>query len=79
MLILECPESVIIERLARSNRNRFDNNLDIIRKRIEIFHQTTAEVIDAFRMSNRAYVINSNQFELDVTLEIEVVLKGLIQ
>jgi len=44
VVVFECPESIIIERLA--GRGREDDNEDTIKRRIETFNTTTAEVLE---------------------------------
>lgn len=45
----------MIERLTRSDRSRFDDNPDNIKRRIETFQKTTSEVIDSFRSRSKSY------------------------
>jgi UMP-CMP kinase len=75
LVVLDCPESIMIERLTRSDRSRFDDNLDNIKRRIETFHKTTCQVIDSFKSLGRAaYVVDSNQGVDSVRLQVETLL-----
>ncbi|KAH6838529.1 adenylate kinase-domain-containing protein [Chaetomium sp. MPI-CAGE-AT-0009] len=79
LIVLDCPESTMIERLTLSDRNRFDDNMDSIRRRIETFQETTSEVIDDFRGRNKLYMVNSDQKPEVVGLQLEAILDGLVK
>lgn len=61
----------------RSDRNRFDDNEENIRRRIETFQKTTAEVIDGFRSQSKLHGINSDRKPGRVALQLEAILDGL--
>lgn len=69
----------MIERLARFDRSRFDDNLDNIRRRIETFQKTTSKVIDTFQSRDKVHIVNSNQPVDSVRLQAEAALEGLVR
>jgi adenylate kinase family enzyme len=68
----------MIKRLTHSDRNRFDDNEDNIRRRIATFQNTTSEVIDVFRSRNKLHTINSDREPGLVRHQVEVILDGLV-
>ncbi|KAK3295310.1 adenylate kinase-domain-containing protein [Chaetomium fimeti] len=79
LIVLDCPESTMIDRLTLSDRNRFDDNTDSIRKRIETFQKTTCEVIDDFRGRNKLHTVNSDQEPGAVALQVDAILDGVVK
>ncbi|KAK3307290.1 adenylate kinase-domain-containing protein [Chaetomium strumarium] len=78
LLVLDCPESTMVERLTRSDRNRFDDTEDNIRRRIETFQNTTSEVIESFRRRNKLHNVNSDREPGLVRNQVEAILDGLV-
>lgn len=59
LLLLDCPEDVIIERLR--SRGRSDDNVATMQKRIVTFNAETAPIITHYGEQARVRTINSNQ------------------
>ena len=78
LIVLDCPESTMMARLAVADRNRPDDNTTSIKKRIEVFQETTSEVIDDFRCRDKLRTVNSDQESEVVVLELEAILSGLV-
>ncbi|KAK3360964.1 adenylate kinase-domain-containing protein [Lasiosphaeria ovina] len=79
LIVLECPDDVMMERLTGSDRGRADDNPENIKRRIEMFKKTTHGVVDIFRDRGRVRFVNSNQDVDSVRLEIEAILEGLVE
>lgn len=79
LIVLSCPESVMIERLTLTDRNRSDDDLDNIKRRIEVFQNTTSEVIEVFKSRDQAHFINSDQPVDDVKRQVEHVLVDILE
>ncbi|KAI1360603.1 adenylate kinase-domain-containing protein [Xylaria arbuscula] len=58
LIVLECPDAVLIDRLLP--RERFDDNLENINKRIRTFRTTTSQVIDFFRMRGKVKTVDAD-------------------
>lgn len=57
VIVLECSEDVLIERLLP--RGRFDDNAGNIHRRLNTFKETTSIVIDHFDREDKVHVINA--------------------
>lgn len=55
---LEVPDEVVITRLLgrAKNEGRTDDNEEVIRRRLEIYHQETAPLINLYRHRQRSYL-----------------------
>lgn len=58
IIVLECPDAILTDRLL--SRERFDDNLENIQKRLRTFHETTSEVINLFRGRGKVRTINAD-------------------
>ncbi len=58
-LELFVPDDVLLERLLL--RGRADDNADVIRKRLVIYHQQTSPLMDFYRKKQRLRQVNGNQ------------------
>lgn len=70
---LEVPDEALIQRLL--GRGRQDDNEETIRRRLEVYREQTAPVIDYYRDrdpdNNRLVSVNGNLSEDDVTAELK--------
>ncbi|TGJ86532.1 hypothetical protein E0Z10_g2271 [Xylaria hypoxylon] len=58
VIVLECPDTVLVDRLLP--RGRFDDNLENIRKRLRTFHETTSQVIAFYRDREKVKTIRAD-------------------
>jgi adenylate kinase len=66
---LDVPDQVIIERLL--NRGRADDNEDVIRRRLEVYREQTAPLIDFYQKRQQLLSVNGNQSEAEVTADLQ--------
>ncbi len=66
---LEVPDQVLIDRLL--SRGRLDDNQEVIRRRLEVYREQTAPLIDFYRDRQQLLSVNGNQFLEEVTAELE--------
>ncbi|KAI1114995.1 adenylate kinase-domain-containing protein [Nemania sp. NC0429] len=74
VMVLECPDTILVDRLLP--RERFDDTLENIHKRLRTFHETTSEVIDLFRNQGRVKRINADNDVEAVNHQIVELLKS---
>jgi len=58
VVVFECPESVLVERLA--GRGRADDDEETIKRRIETFNTTTAEVLEKYGTQEKVVKVESD-------------------
>ncbi|KAK4621954.1 Uridylate kinase [Fulvia fulva] len=61
VIVLECGDEVLMQRLAAAQRDRFDDNADNIQRRIDTFRETTSKVIDAFEAAGKVTRIDGER------------------
>ncbi len=66
---LEVPDDVLIARLME--RGREDDTEEVIRRRLEVYREQTAPLIDFYRNRHQLVSINGNQSLLQVTGEVK--------
>jgi adenylate kinase len=66
---LEVPDQVLIERLL--DRGRQDDTQEVIRRRLEVYREQTAPLIDFYRDRQQLLSVNGNQSLEEVTAELE--------
>lgn len=66
VLFFECPEEVMLKRLLKRGESsgRVDDNIESIRKRFNVFTETSMPVIDAFEKQNKVKKVSFYRFEL---------------
>jgi adenylate kinase len=72
VLNLEVPDEVLIERMLA--RGRKDDNKETISRRLEIYREQTAPVIDFYRQCNLLQVVNGNFTPENVTSLLKAVM-----
>ncbi|KAI5924425.1 adenylate kinase-domain-containing protein [Camillea tinctor] len=73
VVVLECPEDVLIERLLP--RGRFDDKLHNIHDRLRTFNESTLKVIDAFDGKGKVKRVNANDSIEAVNKSVKDVLR----
>ncbi|KAK5630367.1 hypothetical protein RRF57_006082 [Xylaria bambusicola] len=58
IIVLECTDALLIDRLLP--RERFDDNLENIRKRLRTFYETTSKVVLFFRGRGQVKTVNTH-------------------
>lgn len=66
---LEVPDQVLIDRLL--DRGRLDDTQEVIRRRLEVYREQTAPLIDFYRDRQQLLAVNGNQSLEEVTAELE--------
>lgn len=81
VLYLECTESIQQERLLHraSTADRFDDNLEVIKKWFRMFSGTTLPVFEYYNKQGKVRRIDASKEEADVYQSIEVALQDLIE
>ncbi|KAI0426836.1 adenylate kinase-domain-containing protein [Xylaria sp. FL1042] len=73
VIVLECPDNVLIDRLLP--RGRFDDNLENICKRIRTFRETTSQVISFYEDKGKVKTIKAEGTIQAVTMQIARLLE----
>ena len=71
---LDVPDEVVITRLL--GRGRKDDSEEVIRRRLEVYRQETAPLIDYYGNSQKLLTVNGNQSQEEVTNAIKQVVAG---
>lgn len=66
---LEVPDDVLIARLK--GRGRTDDTEEVIRRRLEVYREETAPLIDYYRDRQQLLSVNGNQLLAEVTTEVQ--------
>ncbi|MEA5552292.1 adenylate kinase [Anabaena cylindrica UHCC 0172] len=69
---LDAPDEVVITRLL--GRGRKDDNEEVIRRRLEVYREETAPLIDYYSDRQKLLTVNGNQSQEEVTTELENVI-----
>ncbi|MBE9003638.1 adenylate kinase [Fortiea sp. LEGE XX443] len=69
---LDAPDEVVIARLLA--RGRKDDTEEVIRRRLEVYRNETAPLIDYYGKRERLLTINGNQSQEEVTAELKHIL-----
>lgn len=69
---LEVPEEVLIQRLLE--RGRQDDNETTIRRRLQVYHEQTAPVIDYYRQRGNLNSVNGNRPPEQVSTSVKEIL-----
>jgi adenylate kinase len=69
---LDAPDDVVIARLLA--RGRKDDHEEVIRRRLEVYRQETAPLIDYYRDRQKLLTVNGNQSLEAVTTELQKVI-----
>jgi adenylate kinase len=69
---LDAPDEVVITRLL--GRGRKDDSEEIIRRRLEVYREETAPLIDYYSDRQKLLTVNGNQSPEEVTIELENVI-----
>jgi len=69
---LDAPDDVVISRLLA--RGRKDDTEEVIRRRLEVYRDETAPLIDYYSQRDRLLTVNGNQSQEEVTNELKQIL-----
>lgn len=78
VLFFECPEEVMLKRLLKRGESsgRVDDNIESIKKRFNVFTETSMPVIDAFEKQNKVKKVS---FFFYLCVLVVIVLTGFIR
>lgn len=73
---LDVPDEVVVDRLLKrgSESGRSDDNEATIRRRLEVYREQTAPLIDFYRQQNKLVAIDGNQNMEGVTAALQAVV-----
>ncbi|MFN6466205.1 MAG: adenylate kinase [Nostoc sp. DedVER02] len=66
---LDAPDDVVVARLLA--RGRKDDNEEVIRRRLEVYRDETAPLINYYRDRQKLLTVNGNQSQEEVTGELQ--------
>lgn len=66
---LDAPDETVISRLL--GRGRKDDSEDVIRRRLEVYREETAPLIDYYGARHKLLTVNGNQSPEEVTTELQ--------
>lgn len=69
---LDVPDEVVIARLLE--RGRKDDNQEVIARRLEVYRDETAPLIEYYKNRQQLITVNGNQSPADVTVALEKVI-----
>jgi adenylate kinase len=69
---LDAPDDVVISRLLA--RGRKDDTEEVIRRRLEVYRDETAPLIDYYSKRERLLTVNGNQSQEEVTTQLKQIL-----
>ena len=63
IVALECGETCMTERLLQRGKTsgRIDDNIEVIKKRFQTYHQDTQPVIDYYLKQSKVVLVNAEQ------------------
>ncbi|MEG3844310.1 adenylate kinase [Microcoleus sp. herbarium14] len=74
VIYLEVPDNIVSPRLlerAKKEKNRTDDNPEVISKRLQIYHEETAPLIDLYKKRKLLVSVNGNQLLEAVTADVQ--------
>ncbi|MBC6419585.1 MAG: adenylate kinase [Prochloron sp. SP5CPC1] len=74
---LEVPEQVLMERLV--GRGRKDDNPETIRRRLEVYHEHTAPVLDFYLLKGNLKSVNGDRPLEEVNKSLQEIVNGGIR
>jgi len=69
---LDAPDAIVIARLLA--RGRKDDSEEVIRRRLEVYRNATAPLIDYYRDRHKLLTVNGDQSQAEVTHELKATL-----
>lgn len=69
----DVPDDVLVERLLGRGRN--DDTEDVIRRRLEVYHEQTSPLIDFYRARQKLVNVDGNVSMEEVSIELKQVIK----
>jgi adenylate kinase len=69
---LDAPDAVVVARLL--DRGRKDDSEEVIRRRLEVFRNETAPLIDYYRDRHKLLTVNGDQSQAEVTVELQTLV-----
>jgi adenylate kinase len=69
---LDAPDDVVVERLLA--RGRKDDTEEVIRRRLQVYRDETAPLIDYYGDRHKLLTVNGNQSQEEVTSELQKVI-----
>lgn len=78
VVVLDCSDELLTQRLAVAKRDRFDDrDKNIIGKRIQTFRETTSQVIEMFERRGTVVHIQAERSVDEVAEQMRTVLQSI--
>lgn len=73
---LEVPEAIVVERLLKraEKEGRADDTEEVIRRRLEVYHQETSPLIDFYRDRQQLVCVDGDRSMAEVTAHLQTVV-----
>lgn len=73
---LEVPDEILVNRLLErsTKEGRSDDTIDVIRRRLEVYHEQTSPLIDFYKNRNQLVSINGDQSMEEVTAALKAAI-----
>lgn len=71
---LEVPDQILVDRLLL--RGRQDDNEETIRRRLQVYREKTAPLIDFYRERDKLYSVKGDRPPLDVSESLKQIVQG---
>ena len=78
LIFIDCPDSVLIDRIMGRSEARSDDNMDSLRKRLAVFHEQTAEIIRHFEGLGQVIRVKGDSAPDTVYTDVTGQLQGLV-
>ncbi|KAH7686986.1 Adenylate kinase/UMP-CMP kinase protein [Dioscorea alata] len=59
VLFFECPEEEMIKRVLSRNQGRIDDNIETVKKRLQVFHTLNLPVVNYYSRKGKVHKINA--------------------
>lgn len=76
-VFVDAPDAIVVERIAGRADSRDDDDVETARRRLRLFHHSTAPVIDYYRSLGRLHRIDASRPVADVYEDARALLSKL--
>jgi adenylate kinase len=76
-VLLEAPDDIVVERIASRGQGRDDDRPATMRRRLQVFHSSTAPIVDYYEQLGILHRIDAARPIHDVTADTRCLLGAL--
>jgi adenylate kinase len=76
-VLLEAPDDIVVERIACRGQGRDDDRPATVRRRLQVFHRSTAPIVDYYEQLGSLHRIDASRPVHDVTADARCLLSAL--